>query len=343
MKARIETRAHPARRGPAVPPEARARLAVRRRVHRAAPAARARREPTLRSGYPGTIDALARLRDAGLLDDDDADVLEAAYRFCERARNARYLQTAQPVGRAADERSEIEKLALPARLRAPARVVAPRRLPPGDPPARRVVERDFYGTRLRAAQARANAPTATSAAPITAHTASPVMKDPWIHPTPWPIHTAPTARHSTPITTRIHLVASIACRTVDAVAARARYFRSQAEFRTWLREHHASADEVLVGFHKTATGKPSMTWAQSVDEALCFGWIDGVRKSVDDDRYTIRFTPRRARSIWSQKNISTVPRARCRRPGATPPGRRRSTSATRTGPVSIRSSRTMRS
>jgi uncharacterized protein YdeI (YjbR/CyaY-like superfamily) len=96
----------------------------------------------------------------------------------------------------------------------------------------------------------------------------------------------------------------MACRTVGAVAARARYFRSQVEFRAWLREHHASADEVLVGFHKTATGKPSMTWAQSVDEVLCFGWIDGLRKSVDDDRYTIRFTPRRERSIWSQKNIT---------------------------------------
>ena len=85
---------------------------------------------------------------------------------------------------------------------------------------------------------------------------------------------------------------------------RARYFPSQDEFRAWLREHHASADELLVGFHKTATRTPSMTWAQSVDEALCFGWIDGIRKRVDDDRYTIRFTPRRPRSIWSQKNIA---------------------------------------
>jgi uncharacterized protein YdeI (YjbR/CyaY-like superfamily) len=87
------------------------------------------------------------------------------------------------------------------------------------------------------------------------------------------------------------------------VATRARYFRSPEEFRKWLREHHESADAVLVGFHKAATGRPTMTWAQSVDEALCFGWIDGIRKSVDEGRYTIRFTPRRERSIWSQKNI----------------------------------------
>jgi uncharacterized protein YdeI (YjbR/CyaY-like superfamily) len=88
------------------------------------------------------------------------------------------------------------------------------------------------------------------------------------------------------------------------MGARPRYFASIAEFRAWLEEHHDSADELVVGFHKRATGKPSMTWSDAVDEALCFGWIDSIRKSVDADRYTNRFTPRRPNSIWSQKNIA---------------------------------------
>lgn len=84
------------------------------------------------------------------------------------------------------------------------------------------------------------------------------------------------------------------------------YFASSAEFRTWLAKHHAKHDELVVGFHKRASGKPSMTWPESVDEALCFGWIDGVRRNVDEERYTIRFTPRRPRSIWSNKNIARM-------------------------------------
>lgn len=84
------------------------------------------------------------------------------------------------------------------------------------------------------------------------------------------------------------------------------YFTSAAEFRAWLAGNHAKATELVVGFHKRATGKPSMTWNESVDEALCFGWIDGVRRSVDGERYTIRFTPRRPRSIWSHKNIARI-------------------------------------
>jgi uncharacterized protein YdeI (YjbR/CyaY-like superfamily) len=88
------------------------------------------------------------------------------------------------------------------------------------------------------------------------------------------------------------------------VAARPKFFATPDEFRAWLAQHHDTADELLVGFHKKASGTPSLTWPESVDEALCFGWIDGVRRSVDDDRYTIRFTPRRARSIWSQKNLA---------------------------------------
>jgi uncharacterized protein YdeI (YjbR/CyaY-like superfamily) len=83
-----------------------------------------------------------------------------------------------------------------------------------------------------------------------------------------------------------------------------RFFASPEKLRAWLAEHHDTADELLVGFHKKATGKPSITWKESVDEALCFGWIDGVRRTIDADRYTIRFTLRRTRSIWSQVNIA---------------------------------------
>ena len=81
------------------------------------------------------------------------------------------------------------------------------------------------------------------------------------------------------------------------------YFASPAEFRAWLAANHATAKELLVGFMKRGSGKPSLTWPESVDEALCFGWIDGVRRSVDRARYTIRFTPRRPASIWSAVNV----------------------------------------
>jgi uncharacterized protein YdeI (YjbR/CyaY-like superfamily) len=81
------------------------------------------------------------------------------------------------------------------------------------------------------------------------------------------------------------------------------YFDSPAAFRRWLERHHASSTELLVGFHKRHTGHPTLTWPESVDEALCFGWIDGIRRSVDADRYTIRFTPRKASSNWSAVNI----------------------------------------
>lgn len=85
--------------------------------------------------------------------------------------------------------------------------------------------------------------------------------------------------------------------------AAATYFDSPAAFRRWLEQHHATATELLVGYHKAHTGRPSMTWPESVDEALCFGWIDGIRRRVDEDRYTIRFTPRKASSNWSLVNI----------------------------------------
>jgi uncharacterized protein YdeI (YjbR/CyaY-like superfamily) len=82
------------------------------------------------------------------------------------------------------------------------------------------------------------------------------------------------------------------------------FFASGAEFRRWLEKHHEDAPELLVGYWKTSTGKPSMTWAESVEEALCFGWIDGLRRSRDGESYTIRFTPRRPRSIWSKVNVA---------------------------------------
>src|SRR5687768_5371863 len=82
------------------------------------------------------------------------------------------------------------------------------------------------------------------------------------------------------------------------------YFATPAKFRAWLERNHRSAKELLVGFHKKHTGKPSIDWPQARDQALCFGWIDGVRKSLGPDSYTIRFTPRRAGSIWSRVNLA---------------------------------------
>ena len=84
------------------------------------------------------------------------------------------------------------------------------------------------------------------------------------------------------------------------------FFSSSLEFRKWLEENHQTEKEILVGYHKISTGKPSMTWSQSVDEAICFGWIDGIRRSFDGDAYTIRFTPRKPKSIWSAVNIKKV-------------------------------------
>jgi uncharacterized protein YdeI (YjbR/CyaY-like superfamily) len=83
-----------------------------------------------------------------------------------------------------------------------------------------------------------------------------------------------------------------------------RFFPTPAAFRAWLLEHHETQAELLVGFYKRGSGHPSITWPESVDEALCFGWIDGVRKSHSDDAYTIRFTPRKKTSIWSAVNVA---------------------------------------
>jgi uncharacterized protein YdeI (YjbR/CyaY-like superfamily) len=84
------------------------------------------------------------------------------------------------------------------------------------------------------------------------------------------------------------------------------FFRTPSEFRAWLAKNHAKAAELWVGFYKKDSGRPSITWPESVDQALCFGWIDGVRKSIDATSYTIRFSPRRAESIWSAINIKRV-------------------------------------
>jgi uncharacterized protein YdeI (YjbR/CyaY-like superfamily) len=84
------------------------------------------------------------------------------------------------------------------------------------------------------------------------------------------------------------------------------YFETAADFRSWLEAHHTTETELWVGYHKKATGRPSITHPEAVDQALCFGWIDGVRRSVDADSYTNRFTPRTARSNWSAVNIKRV-------------------------------------
>ncbi len=82
------------------------------------------------------------------------------------------------------------------------------------------------------------------------------------------------------------------------------YFATARAFRQWLARHSSTAAELIVGFHKVNSGTPSMSWPESVDEALCVGWIDGVRRRIDDTAYQIRFTPRKPGSIWSAVNIA---------------------------------------
>ena len=81
------------------------------------------------------------------------------------------------------------------------------------------------------------------------------------------------------------------------------FFETPAQLRRWFESHHGTVAELLVGFRKKASGLPTVTWSEAVDEALCFGWIDGIRRSVDAGSYTIRFTPRRRGSTWSAVNI----------------------------------------
>jgi uncharacterized protein YdeI (YjbR/CyaY-like superfamily) len=83
-----------------------------------------------------------------------------------------------------------------------------------------------------------------------------------------------------------------------------KFFPTPAAFRNWLAKNHATATELQVGYYKKHTEKPSITWPESVDQALCYGWIDGIRRRVDDSAYTIRFTPRKRGSIWSSVNIA---------------------------------------
>jgi uncharacterized protein YdeI (YjbR/CyaY-like superfamily) len=92
----------------------------------------------------------------------------------------------------------------------------------------------------------------------------------------------------------------------DSGAMEPTTFRTPGAFRRWLERHHAGETELWVGFYRKATGKPSMTWSQAVDEALCFGWIDGKTKRIDEERFTIRFTPRRRGSVWSARNVGRV-------------------------------------
>src|SRR5437868_9447343 len=84
------------------------------------------------------------------------------------------------------------------------------------------------------------------------------------------------------------------------------FFETAADFRRWLAAHHATADELLVGLYKRGSGREGMSYKDALDQALAYGWIDGVRTRVDDDAYTIRFTPRKPGSIWSVVNTKRV-------------------------------------
>jgi uncharacterized protein YdeI (YjbR/CyaY-like superfamily) len=94
--------------------------------------------------------------------------------------------------------------------------------------------------------------------------------------------------------------------TAAKTALKPIFFSSPQEFYDWLEEHHESDTEVFVGYWKKHTGKPSLTWSEAVDQALCFGWIDGRVNTIDEDRYMQRFTPRRPNSNWSNVNVAKV-------------------------------------
>lgn len=91
-----------------------------------------------------------------------------------------------------------------------------------------------------------------------------------------------------------------------AFSVEPRFFKSPSELRKWFEQNHATVEELVVGFHRKSTGKPTLTWPESVAEALCFGWIDGIRRRLDEERYTIRFTRRRPGSSWSAINMKMM-------------------------------------
>jgi uncharacterized protein YdeI (YjbR/CyaY-like superfamily) len=93
---------------------------------------------------------------------------------------------------------------------------------------------------------------------------------------------------------------------ISEVSEEAIFFETPGELRAWLEEHHATASELWVGRYKKATGRPSLTWSEIVDEALCFGWIDGKSQRIDEHRYRQRLTPRRRNSNWSELNVAKV-------------------------------------
>lgn len=103
-----------------------------------------------------------------------------------------------------------------------------------------------------------------------------------------------------------NLAISVAVITIAGNFLKPTFFKTPSDLRRWFEKHHDKEQELLVGFYKKDSSKASITWPESVDEALCFGWIDGIRRSVDEISYTIRFTPRRARSVWSAVNIKRV-------------------------------------
>lgn len=94
--------------------------------------------------------------------------------------------------------------------------------------------------------------------------------------------------------------------TKNPIAQPAKFFPTPAKWRAWLEKNYAKTTELWVGYYKKDSGKPSITWPESVDQALCFGWIDGLRKSLGDESYMIRFTPRKPTSVWSAVNIGRV-------------------------------------
>jgi uncharacterized protein YdeI (YjbR/CyaY-like superfamily) len=95
---------------------------------------------------------------------------------------------------------------------------------------------------------------------------------------------------------------------VEVNKSRLTFFKSGTDFRRWLEKNHSSADELWVGFYRKDSGKGGITYAQALDEALCYGWIDGIRKKLDDISFTTRFTPRKPNSIWSNVNVAHVSR-----------------------------------